>query len=277
MSENNYNKGKYRKCCTQKCSATGRILTLEHKEKTSKTLISLSKCNVYFNNCKKCNNLFTTKKKKNTFCSRKCISKHYYKKPNGLNKKINQTKREFNKIQNLENNKITYIYALLDQYKHIRYVGKSDNVSDRLNVHIKEAHLKRTHKEKWINSMLEQNLAPELLILEECVYSLWQFWETHYISLAKSWGFKLTNGTSGGEGSDGFKGRKHSEKTRNLIKQQLKKLPQNYNSKLIPSDILEIKNKFLLGLNNEIISKEYNVSIRVINNIRKGYNWKHIQ
>ena len=47
LSENDFNKGKYRKCCTQKCSATGRQVSLEHKEKTSKTLISLSTCNVY--------------------------------------------------------------------------------------------------------------------------------------------------------------------------------------------------------------------------------------
>jgi hypothetical protein len=41
-----------------------------------------------------------------------------------------------------------------------------------------------------------------LEILDEIPFSEWEFWEMHYISLYKSWGFNLVNGTKGGEGAD---------------------------------------------------------------------------
>ena len=44
--------------------------------------------------------------------------------------------------------------------------------------------------------------------------------EEFWISLAKSWGFNLTNGTSGGEGSNGFKGKKHSEETKRKLREK---------------------------------------------------------
>ena len=109
---------------------------------------------------------------------------------------------------------ITYIYALCDEYNNIRYIGKANNIEKRFKNHLKESKYKRTHKEKWINSMIERGLKPTHFILDECISSDWILMEEYWIEQAKVWGFKLTNGTSGGEGSNGFKGKKHTQETK---------------------------------------------------------------
>ena len=50
----------------------------------------------------------------------------------------------------------------------------------------------------------------------------WKFWEGHYISLFKSWGFKLGNKNNGGGGPT-----THTQKTIDIIKQ--KKTGMKYN------------------------------------------------
>lgn len=93
----------------------------------------------------------------------------------------------------------TFIYALIDpRNKQVRYVGKSNNPKGRLNGHLKDK--MRTHKANWIKKLLQEQLKPELLILDKVLESEWQFWEVYYIDLYKSWGFSLTNGNGGGYG-----------------------------------------------------------------------------
>lgn len=82
LSENNYNKGKYKKYCSRKC-ANSRIITQEHKNKTSSTIKSkgykrngLNYCPVYFIKCKYCDELFTSRKKNQIFCSKSCSSSY---------------------------------------------------------------------------------------------------------------------------------------------------------------------------------------------------------
>ena len=111
----------------------------------------------------------------------------------------------------------TYIYTLSDD-SGIRYVGKSDNPEGRFHKHLKECKMKRTHKEKWIFSLKESGKIPILEILDEIEPREWCFFESYWISQLKSWGFDLLNGTSGGEGSDGFRGRKHSEETKEKLR-----------------------------------------------------------
>ena len=65
--------------------------------------------------------------------------------------------------------------------------------------------------------MIENNLKPGLEILDKCKYKDWQLMEEMWIGLFKSWNIKLVNGTRGGEGSNGFSGKKHSEKTKQKL------------------------------------------------------------
>jgi len=64
------------------------------------------------------------------------------------------------------------------------YVGKTNNSIRRLN-----------HHKKKLN---DYNI--NLFIIDEVKEDEWGFWESHYISLYKSWGFILTNKNSGGGG-----------------------------------------------------------------------------
>jgi hypothetical protein len=95
--------------------------------------------------------------------------------------------------------KTTFIYSLSDpRTNQIRYIGKSDNPKIRLESHLKDK--KFNHKVNWIRSLSILKLKPIVEVVDEVAEDEWQFWEIHYISLFKSWGFKLTNSTLGGEG-----------------------------------------------------------------------------
>jgi group I intron endonuclease len=121
--------------------------------------------------------------------------------------------------------KITYIYTLSDPITGlIRYIGKSNNPKRRYTNHL--AFKSNNHKSCWILSLKAKGLKPILEILDEVPEEEWEFWERHYISLFKSWGFKLTNSTEGGDSGNGAKGENHynfgksmSEETREKIKQ----------------------------------------------------------
>lgn len=95
--------------------------------------------------------------------------------------------------------KTTFIYTLTDPITNlVRYIGKANNLSKRLEGHLLDK--KKTHKANWIQSLKTKGLKPIIEEIDEVSLSGWQFWEQHYISLYKSWGFSLTNGTYGGEG-----------------------------------------------------------------------------
>ncbi len=104
--------------------------------------------------------------------------------------------------------KTTFIYALIDpRNDQVRYIGKSDYPRMRFNCHVADklfVERGNNHKVNWINSLKKENLKPELFILDEVNQSEWQFWEQYYLSLYKSFGFKLVNLTKGGDGSNGM-------------------------------------------------------------------------
>lgn len=100
---------------------------------------------------------------------------------------------------------ITYIYALIDPRNgYVRYIGKTHrNPILRLNEHTlyyKEIESQNL-KNKWILELRAENMIPKMEIIDEV--EDWDFWERHYISLYKSWGFQLCNLKSGGQ--KGFK------------------------------------------------------------------------
>lgn len=93
----------------------------------------------------------------------------------------------------------TTIYALTDPTsQEVKYIGVSRRLNKRFKEHLKD--LSNTHKVHWIQSLLKKGFEPQLYILEEVLDIDWGFWEEYYISLYKSWGFDLTNGTPGGDG-----------------------------------------------------------------------------
>jgi len=176
----------------------------------------------------------------------------------------------------------TFIYTLSDpNTKEIRYIGKSNNLNYRLKKHINESKNKRTHKEKWVDSLIVKGLSPIIEILDIVDETAWSFYETYWISQFKTWGFDLTNGTSGGEGSDGFKGKTHSNETKEKCriagtKSSIKFLGEkNGRSKLSDKQVEEIKEKILLGVNRQEIATEYNINKKYISQLINGKRRKN--
>lgn len=87
----------------------------------------------------------------------------------------------------------------------IRYVGYSFNPKKRYLAHIARRSECTTHKNTWISSLVNKGLKPELEIWETTNNGNIKFLEQYYISLFKSWGFDLTNGTFGGDGAESIK------------------------------------------------------------------------
>lgn len=133
--------------------------------------------------------------------------------------------------ENVENIVKYSIYGLVDpRNKQLRYVGYSKNYKKRFWNHLKESKLKKnTHKNNWIKQLINNNLIPELILIDEFDDKKEALEaEIDYIAYFKHIGFNLTNITPGGEEgaiyertieirnktSISSKGRKHTEKNK---------------------------------------------------------------
>lgn len=114
----------------------------------------------------------------------------------------------------------TYIYTLTDPITNkIRYIGKANNIKARLRGHL--SCKAKSRKNNWIKSLKNSGFTPIIEVLDEVSLSEWEFWERHYISLFKSWGFSLTNSTDGGEAGPDNTGYKHTAETIEKFKNKI--------------------------------------------------------
>lgn len=98
--------------------------------------------------------------------------------------------------------KKTFIYGLFsDSDKVIRYVGKSDNPEYRLKRHIYQRNDSKTHKNNWINKLLDNNEKLLYKILEVVDYDKWSEKEKNWISKFDN----LVNTSEGGLGGASIK------------------------------------------------------------------------
>lgn len=131
-----------------------------------------------------------------------------------------------------------YIYGLIDVIKNeLKYIGKSVNPQSRYRRHLQDSHKKISYKDRWIQSLLENNNKPELIIIDEVNKDEWEFWEKHYIAYYKFIGCKLTNISEGGENPPNLTGRKRP-------KEEIEKIR---NSNLGKKRTLETRNKISLS------------------------------
>ena len=142
--------------------------------------------------------------------------------------------------------------------KQIRYIGMTRHSLDkRLNEHIREGKSK-THKQKWIKSLLKKELHPTIVLVSTADESNWIELERFYIKLFKENGFKLTNIADGGQGG-GSKGYKHTEEwkenaaKRMRIRNKEKPLGKEFYEKLNGG-----KRKKILRVDKVGNEKEYN-------------------
>ena len=98
---------------------------------------------------------------------------------------------------------MVYIYMLIDPVTNlVRYIGKADNIQIRLKEHIRKSKYTKTHKNNWINSLLEKDLKPIVEVIDMVSDNEWGFWEQFWIDQFKNWGFNLTNMANGGRGGN---------------------------------------------------------------------------
>lgn len=124
---------------------------------------------------------------------------------------------------------VVYLYTLNEpDTGEIRYVGKSEDVNKRLKEHIRKSKRNKTHKDNWIQSLLNQNKSPILEIYKVVPESSWGECEQKLISELREKGLNLTNIANGGEGgnlgsivnkkiSESKLGFKHSQETKDKI------------------------------------------------------------
>ena len=117
-----------------------------------------------------------------------------------------------------------YIYTLNDPISNEpRYVGWTVNMYNRLAAHITDSD--KGYKTNWVKSLKNKGLLPIMECVDEVPLSEWVFWEQHYISLYKSWGFKLVNLTIGGDGTLGYR---YSQELKDRIQKTKREKGSNF-------------------------------------------------
>jgi len=95
----------------------------------------------------------------------------------------------------------TYIYTLKCPITgKVRYVGKTNNPTERYKNHINKARDGGTHKRNWINLLRIKNLKPIFEIIDEVSVKEWKDKEKYYIKHYIDKGYYLVNHTGGGDG-----------------------------------------------------------------------------
>ena len=150
------------------------------------------------------------------------------------------------------------IYGLICPVsKKIRYIGKtSKSLKQRLKQHLSETK-QTTYKQKWIKSLKDKNLYPEIVLINNVLESDWIEKERFYIKLFKDCGFKLTNISEGGEGG-GSKGYTHTEKwKKEASERMLKRMKDNPFSKEYYQKLNGRKRKKIVSTDKFGNKKEY--------------------
>ena len=94
-----------------------------------------------------------------------------------------------------------HIYTLSDPITdEVRYIGQTKkSLDERLRNHLKSKG--KTHRHNWINSLIKKGVKPKIELIETVDRDKVSETEIFWISMFKSWGFKLCNLTEGGETS----------------------------------------------------------------------------
>lgn len=133
-----------------------------------------------------------------------------------------------------------YIYTLsCPKTGAVRYVGVTNNPSNRLRQHIKDSKRQNNHRTHWINSLLRDGLNPIMTEIDETDIDNWAQCEMAWIAHYRAMGCDLVNSTDGGQGgfnpseetrkkrSESMRGKIFSdEHRRNLSKAQKNKPPR---------------------------------------------------
>jgi len=209
-----------------------------------------------------------------------------------------------------------YVYILTHPItEEVRYVGYTQDLKERYWNHISRTEVKNK-KNSWIKSLKNVGLNPIMTVIDEAnnieeIHNL----EIYWISQFRTWGFKLTNLTLGGEGTSDrivsnemrqhlsktlkekyskephkLKGRKWTEEKKLQRSVERKgKIPScSFKGKVHPNrrKVLCFKDNILYKEYNSLLeaSKDLNVNVGAISNVclnkaksAKGFTFKYKQ
>lgn len=163
------------------------------------------------------------------------------------------------------------IYTLSDpDTNEVRYVGKAVDLYTRIRNHYKPSRLvSKTHKNNWVNKLLNDGKYFIVLVVEECgTDELLNEAEIKWIKYYKDLGCDLTNGTNGGDG-----GKMSPESIEKMRQSKLgKKLSEEHKLKISEGNkgrvfSEETKEKLREARKNYIVSDE---TKRKMSESRKG-------
>lgn len=174
------------------------------------------------------------------------------------------------------------VYALVDpRNNEVRYIGKSGSGMKRVRMHMCPSSLARgrTYKDKWLRELIASGYHPLVRTIAVCADKKdLSKAEILWIAYARSLGWRLTNLTSGGEGSFGLvkspetrakiananRGRKHTPEAVTRMREAKKdhvispetraKMVASRKANYVISD--ETRNKMSEAHKKQIITKE---------------------
>jgi len=142
-----------------------------------------------------------------------------------------------------------YYLASSENENDIRYVGKTTQaLKRRLAGHICDAkksklkNYKRNHNYNWITSVLAKGYEVLIMELDSIIIENdepWEWLESYWISQIKTWGFRLNNLTSGG---DGNKNQHFSRESIEKRAEKIRGIPRDEETKRKISEALTGKN-----------------------------------
>ena len=75
-----------------------------------------------------------------------------------------------------------YIYSLSDPNTgDVKYIGATNDVNSRFNIHIYDSKTNVTYKDRWISSLIKEGLKPILTVLDECPFYFYREKEAEQI------------------------------------------------------------------------------------------------
>ncbi len=156
----------------------------------------------------------------------------------------------------IKNGKIL-IYSLRCPINNeIKYIGATREhvgLNRRLTRHICDRFSSVNRKNNWIKKLFKINKRPIIELVDIIPFSEWAFWESYYISLFKSWGFKLYNIAPGGENPPVLSGKLNPNFGKKLSQETKDKISKRLLGNIIPE---EIRNKISKGMKGKIKTEE---------------------
>ena len=131
--------------------------------------------------------------------------------------------------------------------------------------------------------MILNNIEIKIIIVDTVEKDNWVSAEKYWIDYYRTHGYDLVNGTSGGEGGDGFRNKKHTEITKIKCREAAKKSSKtklfglaNGKCKLTDYQVLQIIQEVKDGNSKLSVAKKYSISDTYVAKLVKGVNRNQI-